>query len=354
MSDFDTPMFWLERLALRIHVSYGKLAILIPSLVVSGHVVIALFTSGLLRAMNDAGFIQVFLGWFLILMAIKRYMNDLRKLLRLLPDLADYGTDEIARIHGFIHGKGMYAFGILAIGLCLVNSWIMRHNSPAIWTELPYKGGISLGMVYTSIPAWLWGTAFWAVAFFIGGGILWMCVANVIFMSKLAKDARVKVDLIDSDQLTKLRAVGDLALSAVLMPTAGLVLTPAVFSLMKDLPNAYWLGIVEYSAFTLFLATVFGLSVYEIHLLLDRHKRNDLDKIRRMLKSIYHRTLTDPDHIATDADCRQLFLLRGMETEVERVNTWPFDQQTAYQAIALLLAPALSALVQYLLSSVLK
>jgi hypothetical protein len=202
-----------------------------------------------------------------------------------------------------------------------------------------------------SIPAVIWSTVFWVLFEFIVGGVFWMCLANILFMRKIGH--RLRADLLDTDHITNLQTLGNTAFATILMPAAGLVFTPVVFSALhrQNLGRVFVFG---YAGYTLFLAGIFALSVYEIHVALDRNKRKSIDDLRRELYGIHKRVWNRPHHIVREGEQRKLLWLHNTQSLLVQVPTWPFSPETAYRVLVILLSPTLSALLQYGMSSILK
>lgn len=321
-----------------------------------GHISIVILAGGLERLLKDAGVVIVFLGWILILVAIRRYANSVRNLLSVLPSITDFTLKETVHIKRYIFGKVGYLFGLIGASLAALIFWSSVGPSEFLsgWVEEPYNGPVVFAMRYTSIPPAILGVVGWFALEFIVGNIFWMCIANILLMRKMGK--RLVIDLFDMGDMTRLRALGSTAFNAILMPAAGLVFTPAAYAgvLQTISPNLWSVYLFGSACYTLFLALVFGLSVFEIHFAIERRKKEYFTRIRAELYRIHSHIWRRNDHMVSEVEERQLLWLQNAESLLSQVPSWPLGSKTTYRFIVLLMTPTLSAFLQYLVSLVLK
>jgi hypothetical protein len=349
MDNSTRPVFWLERIAFRKQVPYRKQPILLlPLIIVLGHFAISMFTGGLDRFWHDLGLILVVLGWWAVLWAIANYTAHLRELSSVV--------DGISEIQHFILGKGTYLFGLFGVIISAWNFWVKHSASESFtgWIEFPYDGSWQFAMKYTSIPASLWGSAFWTLFDFIAGGILWMCIANILAMRRISRESKLEIDLFDTDRIKKSRAIGSTALAATLMPAAGLILSPLALTAGTRLyPYLWFTYLWGYVVYTLFLTAIFGLSAYYVHRSIDQRKQLYLDQINERLASVHRSIWSKPSCPVTDTYYRQLFWLQSAKSFVTELGTWPFDSEIAVSVVLTLLSPALTVAAQFVLGLVL-
>ena len=111
------------------------------------------------------------------------------------------------------------------------------------------------------------------------------------------------------------------------------------------------MGFVIYS---LFLAAIFGLSVYETHVTLETQKMAYLDRIRGEIAGVHSRVWNRGNHVPFLSEQRKLQWLHDADSYLAKTSSWPFSSTVASQALLISSAPIITAIVERALTLAIK
>lgn len=228
--------FWLQRLSPKIwfgrsaNESYWAISLLIPAVIVLGHLIIATFTDGLPRFDNDLGLIFTAAAWIAMLNSINFFTE---RYVRLVTFLEQTGTsnasgrriDFVFKTRFMTLSGGLFALGELSI--------IFLNYPPQFFVtgfkEVPYSGPPLLAMKYTSIPAYIWTNSFWALFFFILGNCVWMMLSTTYILLRFRSTSQSNGDIQVKKRGVEL-ATSMMATAAVSVTAPLAALTPLALS----------------------------------------------------------------------------------------------------------------------------
>lgn len=343
--------YWLERILGEENKAYVFRASAVVASWAIALVITASVAHGLPRLEKDLGFPITIVGDLAVILSVKLYLCKFRKVLDSLPRLLrNYSAETSTRMEKTALGNANLVCGIASVVVVTLLSFLTANPVAANtgMFEMPYLGGYTTSMVYTSIPVVVVVDAGWIFMEFVGGGVFWLCVSAVLVMRRVSMSHEPEIGFIEvEEEKRKMLPMSRLPIFAIAMPAAGASYAPTALarvSVSSSIAPVYY---EAYATYVAFATLVFFLSMWYFHIFLDRSKKNKVKEIQTKLAEYYGRDL----YTALNDPVVRGFLdsLHRFEERVSTYPSWPFSTESVSNFLALVVAPVAVGLLLKLL-----
>jgi len=296
--------------------------------------------------LNDYGFLIYTVGTFAILLSVGWFSAKFRVMLRNLKPVVK-GKVPGKEFEALMFGWPNYASSIIGVLIGLGSSLmagVFPHTTGLY--ELPYIGGPSAEMVYSSMPMLIIILLQWGIFAAAAGSIIWMCMSTAIVVRRVTHAYQPRIEFVKQEQEREdLSSVGRISLMATVMPALGMAYTPILLQSTVRFQGTSSLFLAGYALYLTFVLVVGVVPLILFHRWISKEK---LSKIKWLQSRIDEVKRAEETALKEKND-----LVLSLERDVQMVReswSWPFNQGFATQLTLVLIGPlAVDLTVKFLL-----